>query len=243
MAVEITLRMLFMKFQGSANRRSEVPYSVANQRPRIDPLSSIRNGGGRNVGLPPPSKFRSGHFSGVIPVSRVIPGDLDDSESASDNDMSTDSEEIYGGRYSLDSSPQDDRVPSNTTASRYHNPLPRHAPQYASDSMYSDDVSSSRETLGRGRGYVAESVVRGGNRQSVRSSVYTEDESSDSAASSEFSTTQVGSTNGTIPPARTYVPEGYASGVPSRLNSESVKHKVLKWIFYFLFICEVVLPI
>ncbi|KAI5654995.1 hypothetical protein M9H77_32182 [Catharanthus roseus] len=211
--------------EGSANRRSEVPYSVANQRPRIDPLSSIRNGGGRNVGLPPPSKFRSGHLSGVIPVSRVIPGDLDDSESASDNDMSTDSEEIYGGRYSLDSSPQDDRVPSSTTASRYHNPLPRHAPQYASDSMYSDDVSSSRETLGRGRGYVAESLLRGGNRQPVRSSVYTEDESSDSAASSEFSTTQVGSTNGTIPPARTYVPEGYASGVPSRLNSESVKHK------------------
>lgn len=210
--------------EGSANRRTEVPYSVTNQRPRIGPLSGLRNGG-RNVGLPPPSKFSSGHLSGVIPVSRVIPGDLDDSESASDNDMSTDSEGIYVGRYSLDSSPQDDRIPCSTTASRYDQPLKRHAPQYASDSMYSDDVSSSKETLGRGHGYVAGRLMRGASRQPVGNSVYTEDESSDSAVSSEFSTTQVGSINGTIPPARNYVSEGYASSVPSRLNTENGKRK------------------
>lgn len=221
----LVIHNLVSGIQGSANRRTEVPYSVTTQRAKIGPLSSTRNGG-RNVGLPPPSKFRSGHLSGVIPASRVIPGDLDDSESASDNDMSTDSEGIYGGRYSLDSSPQDDRIPSSTTAARYHQPLQRHAPQYASDSMYSDDVSSSKETLGRGHGYVAGRLMRGANRQPVGNSVYTEDESSDSAASSEFSTTQVGSINGTIPPARNYASEGYASSVPSRLNTENGRHKV-----------------
>lgn len=230
----LVIHNLVYEIQGSTNRRAEVPYSATTQRARIGPLSSTRNGG-RNVGLPPPSKFRSGHLSGVIPVSRVvIPGDLDDSESASDNDMSTDSEGIYGGRYSLDSSPQDDRIPSSITASRYHQPLQRHAPQYASDSMYSDDLSSSKETLGRGHEYVAGRLMRGANRQPTGNSVYTEDESSDSAASSEFSTTQVGSINGTIPPAKNYTSEGCASSVPSRLNTENGKRTVCKQVLYLI---------
>ncbi|CAI9116173.1 OLC1v1017257C1 [Oldenlandia corymbosa var. corymbosa] len=210
--------------EGSDKHKTEVPLSVISQRSRIDAFSSTRTGG-RGVGLPPPSKFRSGHLSGVIPVSRVIPGDLDDSRTASDNDMSTDSEEeIYGGRYSLDSSPQDDRVPTRSSASRYRNPVAGPAPQYASDSLYSEDVNSSRETLGRGQGCVADRLMRGANRYSVGNSTYTEDESSDSAASSEFSTTYIGSNNGTAPSTRGNVSQGHGSGV-SQLKTESMALK------------------
>ncbi|KAL3514254.1 hypothetical protein ACH5RR_026971 [Cinchona calisaya] len=210
--------------EGSNSHRAEVPFSVTNHRPKIDPLSSLRNGG-RGVGLPPPS-FRSSHLSGVIPMSRVIPGDIDGSRSGSDNDMSTDSEEeIYGGRYSLDSSPQDDRVPNSTNAPKYRNPVLRRAPQYASDAMYSDDLTSSRETLGRGQGYAADRLMRGANRFSVGNSVYTEDESSDSAASSEFSTTQAGSNNQSVLPTRTYVSQGYTSSASSKLKMDAARKK------------------
>ncbi|KAL3528233.1 hypothetical protein ACH5RR_012889 [Cinchona calisaya] len=67
----------------------------------------------------------------------------------SDNDISTDlEEEIYGGRYSLDSSPQDDRVPSNSNAPKYRNSVLRQAcPEYANDAMYLDDLTLSRETV------------------------------------------------------------------------------------------------
>lgn len=224
------------KFQGSGQQTKEIPYSISSQRSRIDPIGSMRNGS-RNVGLPPPSKFRSGHLSGVIPVSRVIPGDLDESASASDNDMITDSEEeVYGGRYSLDSSPHDDRIPSTTAATqRYYNlPQRRATALYASDSVYSDDVSSSMETLGRGRGYVADRLLRGANRNPIGSSVYTEEESSDSAASSEFSSTQVGTNNGTVPRSTNYASEGYASSIPSRLNTGNKTQKVLICVSFVL---------
>ncbi|XP_057470363.1 uncharacterized protein LOC130759232 [Actinidia eriantha] len=203
--------------EGSVNQKKEVPHSISNLRPRIDPYSNIRTGsGGQGFGMPPPSKFRSGHLSGVIPVSRSIPGDADDSGSASDNDLTTDSEEeVYGGRYSLDSSPQDDRVPNNAASQRYYS------------SVYSDDVSSSRETTergngnGNGNGNVAERVMRGANRYPVGRNGYTEHESWDSAASSEFSSTQVGINNG----IRHHGSEGYASSVPSRMNVESAAVK------------------
>jgi len=176
--------------------------------------------------LPPPSKFRSGHLpSTAIPVSRTIPGDVDESGSNSENDMSTDSEEeVYGGRYSLDLSPPDDRIPNGTTAHRDGN-LRQRRPHYASD-MYSD-VSSSMETVVGRQGHVAERLVKGNGRYPVGQYGYTEDESSDSAASSEFSTTQVGSINGAVPRARAYVSEGYASSVPSRVNMESAAEKVV----------------
>ncbi|KAL3503880.1 hypothetical protein ACH5RR_033721 [Cinchona calisaya] len=80
----------------------------------------------------------------------------------SDNDRSIDSGvEIYGGRYSLDSSLQDDRVPSSSNAPKYLNPVLRRAPQYASDAMYSNDLTSLRETLGKGQGYAADRLMRG----------------------------------------------------------------------------------
>ncbi|KAI3718029.1 hypothetical protein L1987_70015 [Smallanthus sonchifolius] len=158
--------------EGSNNPKKEVPYIVSNQQPRIDPISS-RNGN-RGFGLPPASKFRSGHLPGVIPTSQV-PGE--DINSASENDMSTDSDgEVYGGRYSLDSSPPDDIVfPSNRS---YHSTHAR--PRYH---VYSSDVSSSIETMG----------ARRTKRNHVRNSVCVEVESDDSNGSSEFSTTQVSS--------------------------------------------------
>ncbi|KAG5543870.1 hypothetical protein RHGRI_016584 [Rhododendron griersonianum] len=203
--------------ESSVNQKKEVPYSMSNLR--------LRPGGGRGIGLPPPSNFRSGHLSGVIPVSKTLPGeDVDDSGSVTENDMTTDSEEeVYGGRYSLDSSPQDDRVPitNNAAAQRYYGSAQRKQPVYASGSVYSDDVTSSRETIGRGDGNGAERLMRGANRYPIGRDGYTEDESSDSAASSEFSSTQVTSNNGAGPRARAYASEGHASSVPSRINAES----------------------
>ncbi|KAJ9567728.1 hypothetical protein OSB04_003694 [Centaurea solstitialis] len=181
-----------MLIQGSNNPKKEVPFFASNQRARIDPISS-RNGG-RGFGMPPPSKFSTGHLPGVAPISQVFPGEA--ANSGSENDMSTDSDgEVYGGRYSLDSSsPQDDRVPPS--GNRYYDPVQRR-PQYH---VYSSDVSSSRETTGgRGRGSVVERFMMRGTNKNHLSSVYTEDESDDSRASSEFSTTQKIRVNGDIP--------------------------------------------
>lgn len=183
----------------------------------------MKSGAGRGFGLPPPAKFRSGHLpANAIPVSTVMLGETGDSGSNSDNDDSIESEEeVYGGRYSLDSSPQDRRVPPNGAARRYGN-LTR--PRYASDYTYSE-VSSSRETLVGRPGTVRDPLMRGATN--VRQSGFTEDDSSDSAASSEFSTTQVGgSINGALPRGRTYLSEGYASSVPSRMNVKSTAEKV-----------------
>ncbi|KAJ4977908.1 hypothetical protein NE237_008688 [Protea cynaroides] len=89
--------------------------------------TSIR---GRGFALPPPSKFRSGNLpSGIIPVLQAIPGDADDSACGSDMDENTNTkEDIYYGRYSMDSSPQYDnverRIP-NGVVQRYTPPLQR----------------------------------------------------------------------------------------------------------------------
>lgn len=179
-------------------------------------------GGGRGCGLPPMSKFQSGHLPAGA-MSR-IPIDADDTGSGSDDDLTTDSdrEEVYGGRYSLDSSPPEDRIPNAAAAARFGKPQLRR-PNYASDYMYSD-VSSSMETVVGRQGNAAERLVKGNGRYPVRQ--YTEDESSDSAASSEFSSTQVGSNNGAAgPPTGAYVSEGYTSSVPSRFNADSAIRK------------------
>ncbi|XP_057725923.1 uncharacterized protein LOC130941436 [Arachis stenosperma] len=195
-------------------REKDIPISSSTLRSRNDPISVVKGGSGRGFGLPPPAKFRSGHIpANAIPVSSINSG------SNSDNDDSIDSEEeVYGGRYSLDSSPQDPRVP-NGAAGRYGN-LPHRAPRYGSDYTYSE-VSSSRETLVGRNGFVRDPLLRGVRK--VMHSGFTEDESSDSAASSEFSTTQVGSINGAVP--RNRASEGYASSVPSRMNTQSAAEK------------------
>ncbi|KAF7142136.1 hypothetical protein RHSIM_Rhsim06G0113600 [Rhododendron simsii] len=85
-----------------------------------------------------------------------------------------------GRRYSVDSSPQDDRVPINNAAAQRQQPI------YASGSVYLDNVTSSREMIGRGNGNEAERMMRGANRYPIGRNGYTEDESSDSVASFEF---------------------------------------------------------
>ncbi|KAJ1416369.1 hypothetical protein SESBI_17325 [Sesbania bispinosa] len=204
--------------------REEVPFSNSTLRSRNDPITGIKGASGRGFGLPPPSKFRSGHLpANAIPVSTVIPAETGDSASNSGNDDSIESEEeVYGGRYSLDSSPQDHRAP-NGAARRYGN-LTQRGPRYASDYTYSE-VSSSRETLVGRPGPVRDPLMRAA--ANVRQSGFTEDDSSDSAASSEFSTTHVGgSINGPLPRSRAYVSEGYASSVPSRMNVQSAVKKI-----------------
>ncbi|KAJ9166490.1 hypothetical protein P3X46_021237 [Hevea brasiliensis] len=207
--------------------QKEAPLAHSVMRPRVDPITNFR--GRSRFGLPPPSKFRSGHLpSTAIPMSRTIPGNVGDSRSASDNDITTESDEddVYGGRYSLDSSPQDERIPNSTaTGQRYGNAALRRT-LYATDYVYSD-VSSSMETVAGRGGTVAERLVGGNGRYEVRRSGCTEDddEESDSATSSEFSTTQAGSVSSALPRSMLRVSEGYASSVPSLANVESISRK------------------
>ncbi|KAI4337616.1 hypothetical protein L6164_016008 [Bauhinia variegata] len=198
-------------------REKDVQFSNSNLR-----SNGIKSGSGRGFGLPPPAKFRSGHLpASAIPVSTSLRGENDDIATNSDNDATTDSEgEIYGGRYSPDSSPQDHRVPNGTTM-RYGN-LTQRRPRYGSDYTYSE-VSSSRETFVGRHGVLRDPVVRGtGN---TRQNGYTEDESSDSAASSEFSTPHAASVNGAVPNTRAHSSEGYASNVHLRTNRQSAAEK------------------
>ncbi|XXG86523.1 hypothetical protein AAC387_Pa11g1398 [Persea americana] len=180
---------------------------------RINSIHTVRSGIG-GFGLPP-AKFQTAH----IPISRPIHVDAEDSGFASDMDVSTDSEEeIYGGRYSLDSSPQDDkvnRVPNgngNGNAGRFGNSNLRQQ-NYMSDPVYSD-FSSSRETIGRQqqvRG--TKGVGPGVGRYPVGEDDYSEDEASDSPRSSEFPT-HMGNKRGEIPSRVNYRSDGYSSGVP-----------------------------
>ncbi|KAF5185958.1 pesticidal crystal cry8Ba protein [Thalictrum thalictroides] len=182
---------------------------------------------GRGVGLPPPAKFRSGHLSsGIISMPRVLHEDPEDSGFGTDIDEITDSEEeVYGGRYSLDSSPQNDR---NTRGlGQRKGVVLSKKPHYGSDSMYSD-FSSSRETIEKGQGNASEriGVARGrGHRYVVGQQEYTDDESSDSAMSSEVESTRVGSNTYSVRQAETYTSDGYTSGVPSRVNVKTSAEK------------------
>ncbi|GAB4844919.1 hypothetical protein Ancab_038311 [Ancistrocladus abbreviatus] len=195
----------------------EVPQSISNHKTRIDPIMNTRSTS-RGFGLPPPGKFRSGHLPpNAIPMSRVVPGNL--SVTGSDNEISSESEsDVYGGRYSLDSSPQDDRIPSSANY-RYTNtrPLPRR-PNYASDCTYSDVYSSVEVSSSRG-GNEGERWVKGNGRHTIGHMVV-EDESSDSGASSEYSSMQTGSNIGSNFHPKAYALEGYNSSATSRMNAE-----------------------
>lgn len=63
--------------------------------------------------MPSIVNYQSGHLpSGVIPISRATPV-KDDIKSMSDIDTSSDSEnEAYGAQYSVETSPQDDKLVS-----------------------------------------------------------------------------------------------------------------------------------
>ncbi|XP_077249880.1 uncharacterized protein LOC143889519 [Tasmannia lanceolata] len=191
----------------------------ARQGSQIDPVHNIRTGG-RSFGLPP-SKFRNGHLpSSFIPVSNSVSIDAEDSGFVSDMEETTDSEEeIYSRRYSLDSSPQDNletRVPIGTV----HRSKQDH---YASDNVYSD-FSSSRETARQQQGRATERMGHNpiGSRYPVGQNGYTEDETSDSAESSEIST-HMESKNCGVPSRGSYPVESYSSNVPLRADEETDK--------------------
>ncbi|CAN1340875.1 hypothetical protein LINPERPRIM_LOCUS39003 [Linum perenne] len=207
-------------------------------RPRNDPISSRTH----SARLPPQSKFRSGHLpTTAFPVSRTIPAH-DDSRSGSDA-TDSDGDEVYGGRDSVDSCTQDDKIPNSNSRFPNFSSAARGGLRYSSDYSYSD-VSSSMETVVGRNGNVASRLPRGsgltgglggrgrGGGFPGGRSVYTEEdddeeEESDSASSSEFSTTQAGSINGgPLPGSRLRVSEDYASSVTSRANVESFAAKV-----------------
>ncbi|PKI40413.1 hypothetical protein CRG98_039190 [Punica granatum] len=208
-------------------REKEGVVPSSNLRPRIDPITGGVNGS-RGFVLPPASKFRSGHLPpSAVPVSRTMPGGSIDSRSGSDNDMDTgfssEEEGTYGARYSHESSPRDERVP-NSSAFRYGQK------KYAGDYSYSD-VSSSRETIAGRKAQVPMGSVRGNGdvRYSYSVGSYADkDYDSDSASSSEFSTTQAGSTkiNGTASRARGNTPTGIKAEAAAQKVLSSVKYKL-----------------
>lgn len=187
--------------------------------PRIDPIIEAPNGSS-GYGLPHSSKFGSGHFpASSISIIRTTTGGSIDSKS--DNDTDTESENVYGGVYSLDSSTQEEKLP-NDKAYGYGNALQRHK-------LYASDMSSSKQTVAMG-----ERFARENERQRGRRNCYKEDELSDSAASSEFSTSQVGGSHyvKSKPGANVYF-----SRTPSKLRAESVTEKVLLVTISFFIIC------
>uniref|UniRef100_A0A7N0UMB3 Uncharacterized protein n=1 Tax=Kalanchoe fedtschenkoi TaxID=63787 RepID=A0A7N0UMB3_KALFE len=164
---------------------------VQQERRRMDPPAS-RNGG-RDIGLPPPSKFTSGHLPSRVVRFSTADADADDSMSGSEEDSE---EDLYAGNYSLDSSPQDGTIPSGLIHKSVK-PL-NGRPHSATDYMRSD-VSSSAETVAASRRNAAERIGKLNHRYPVRQNIYREDDSTDSAASSEYSSVQVGRTSGSLP--------------------------------------------
>lgn len=161
----------------------------------MNSIAGVRNNGGHGFGLPPASKFHAGHLPpSAIPVSQTIPGGSINRELGSDNDIDTGSssgeEGTYRATYSLESSPQDERIPSGSSY-RYGRK------KYASDYSYSD-VSSSREAFAGRQANVAARYygASGGGRYSYSMGSNAEKEyDSDSASSSGFSTMHARGTN------------------------------------------------
>ncbi|KAG1366588.1 hypothetical protein COCNU_13G003780 [Cocos nucifera] len=190
--------------------------SFSNPQHGMGPLHGLRNGG-RGLGIPPPEKFRSGHLPrGAIPMSHTIPTE-DESDSGSDMDESSDIEaEIYGGRYSVDSSPRDDvsgrRAPNGASTAadsgnRYTVPASRQ--HYYSSDGYSD-FSSSRDTSRQQPQQL---------RKQVHVNGYMEEEEEDGLSDSGWSSaSQVGRNNGGVGMASrgSYRTESYSCNVPFR---------------------------
>lgn len=91
---------------------------MPSQRLKPDPVIGLKNHGS-GFGLPSATKFQSGHLpSGIIPLSRAIPvSGGNDIGAGSDMDTSSDSDsDVYGGRYSIETSPQDDKFSNGSVA-------------------------------------------------------------------------------------------------------------------------------
>ncbi|KAF9620736.1 hypothetical protein IFM89_014257 [Coptis chinensis] len=149
--------------EGSGGKQREgEQFNITNQRTEF---SSLRNGSGRGFGLPPTSKYRSGHLpSGLIPTSRTIPVSKVESEFGSDMDTSDSEDDVYGGRYSLESSPQDHlhhRVPERSVGVQYSAGSLRHdhiEDESSDSSEYASTQVESNTSSLRYRGtYVSDS--------------------------------------------------------------------------------------
>lgn len=162
---------------------------------RMDPLRALRSAAGRGgLGMPPPEKFRSGHIPrAAVPLSRSsLRSDDGDATSGSDMDESSDTEEIEvgSGRHSVDSSPRCDDI-SRRTAAPLHRyaTVPGQQHYYSTDDGYSD-LSSSRDTA------LPRPKTQQTRRPQRRVVGYVDEEYSDSAGSSEFSSQVEGWSNG-----------------------------------------------
>jgi hypothetical protein len=200
---------------------------------RMDPLRGARSVAGRGgLGMPPPEKFRSGHIPrAAVPLSRgSLRSDDGSAASGSDMDESSDTEEIEvcSDRYSVDSSPLRDDISRRTAAPLYrYATVPGQQHYYSTDDGYSD-LSSSRDTaLPRPK---AQQI----RRPQARVVGYVEEEYSDTAGSSEFSSQVEGRGNGVtskggytsevngVPKAREPAAGNYRSNAPqnSRIHQQ-----------------------
>lgn len=137
-------------------------------------------------------------------------------------DETTDTEEeVYGGRYSLDSSPQDERAPiSNTSKSKV--PQSRLRQNYSSA-----DINSSREKVRRPPPHLTDNGIGiNGVRYQNGNSYYSESEMSDSVGSTEFSSSRIGSKNGDAQSKGSYPEESCSSNTASRVASRFAAEKV-----------------
>ncbi|KAL2246652.1 UNVERIFIED_CONTAM: hypothetical protein Sindi_2517500 [Sesamum indicum] len=133
-------------------------------------MVGLRYRGGSSA-LPSVSRFRSGHMPIGMTVGRVT-----DNLSESDMDTCSDSEgECYGARYSLEASPQDDKIPNGNA---------KHSTLLSARNGNASGFGNYLDRQGgRGGGYAA--AHRG----------FVNDESSDSVSSSEVSSTPPRSNN------------------------------------------------
>lgn len=169
---------------------------MSNQKLQSDSVAGLRYRGS-SLGLPSVSRFRSGHMPSGMDVSRVI-----DNLSESDMDTSDSESERYGARYSLEASPQDDKVPNGGAR---HNAFVNARSGIAnSPGNYTDRQG------GRGGGFSA----------AHRDFVY--DESSESVTSSEVNSTPPRSNNGNLLEKK-YNPGANPSGTSMRPNMTTVK--------------------
>ncbi|KAH6784477.1 pesticidal crystal cry8Ba protein [Perilla frutescens var. hirtella] len=137
---------------------------MSKQKLHSDSVVGLRYRG-NSLGLPSVSRFRSGYMPSGMDVSRVT-----DNLSESDMDTSDSEGDRYGARYSLEASPQDDKVANGGA---------RHNAFVNSPGKYYDRVG------GRGGGLSA---------AAHRDSAY--DDSSESVTSSEVNSTPASSNNG-----------------------------------------------
>jgi len=177
-------------------RRQGQGAAALHSHDRMDALRAVRGPAGRGgLGMPPPEKFRSGHMTRgtAVPLTRSsLRSDDGSAASGSDMDESSDNEEIEvcSGRYSVDSSPRRDDVTRRTAVPLYrYATMPGQQHYYSTDDGYSD-LSSSRDTA------LPRAKAQPLRRPHASVVGYVNEEYSDSAGSSEFSSQVEGQSNG-----------------------------------------------